>query len=80
MTYTFDITKTSRYEIEEEIVSGALANSSMDEQLEMHNGDADAVAADFANFYAGEGVRFVDADGDILNVADYVRTYIERNL
>lgn len=79
MTYKFDITKVNRHEIEEEIVNGALANSSMDEQLEAYNGDANEVAAVFASYYEGEGVQFVDADGDKLGVADYVRTYIERN-
>lgn len=78
MTYTFDITKTSRHEIEEEIVSGALANSSMNEQMEAYGGDVDAVAAAFADYYTGEGVQFVNTDGATLNVADYVHTYIER--
>lgn len=78
-TYKFDITQTSRYEIEDEIVSGALANSSVEEQLAMRGGDKEAVAEDIASFYAENDVEFRDADGFQLSVVSYALSYIERN-
>ena len=79
-TYNIDTRNTSRYEIEEEIVSGAYGNTSIQEQLDLYNGDVAQAAQAVANFYEGEQVKFVDFDDDALDIADYAESYLERQI
>jgi hypothetical protein len=76
-TYKFDIRTTNRNDIAAEIVDGTLANTSLEEQLSMRDGDIAAVVADIVSYYDGENVAFVDQDGDKLDVAAYATSYIE---
>ncbi len=78
-TYNVDTRTTNSYEIEDEIVSGAYGNTSVQEQIEMYDGDVSAAAAAVAEFYEGENVEFVNFDGEALDVADYAKSYLERN-
>jgi hypothetical protein len=78
-TYNMDTRNTSRHEIEEEIVSGAYGNTSIQEQIDLYDGDVSAAAQAVADFYEGEQVEFVNFDDSPLDVAGYAASYIERN-
>jgi hypothetical protein len=78
---TYDTTKTSTYEIEADIVEGAIAHgTSSEEILASCENNPDVAAKAIVEFYETEGAdaEFLDEDGDDLPICRYALAYFER--
>lgn len=79
---TYDTRETSIYEIESDIVGGALAHGTIAEEILKNAGSINAAAQAIADYYTDQGAdaEFIDQDGDPLPIIEYARSYFARLL